>query len=311
MNVIFGSGVIGLLAKHILGPEWKIEPFYKSRFFSFNPSLCDNFIIRDDGLDDFIRDLTHKNCAVFVYKRAWSAAGQLVPQYDKLLCQSWLAKIFGANVPPQSESYYMNRLHLSVYDIRVNQLYQQLLDMYKTEILPNTKGEVTKIGRNYYIKDGVRHEFDHAISTIPLDALCKLMGGQVNLEAKTLHYLHVETSDLDFEGCNQLLVVDEYFPFYKAINVADNRYILYCHQDVDNPGALLMSMMRRFEIIDGTSITNALPVGPIPKIDLLENNGIYCVGSCAQWDWCMDIGSCILRLLKYANKTKPKEIIIK
>jgi len=50
MNIILGSGIIGLLAKLILGQDWKIIPFYRSRYFSFNPALDDNFIIRDEIL---------------------------------------------------------------------------------------------------------------------------------------------------------------------------------------------------------------------------------------------------------------------
>ena len=45
MNVIFGAGVVGLIARHVLVGNWQIVPFGRSRFFSFNPPLDDNFMI--------------------------------------------------------------------------------------------------------------------------------------------------------------------------------------------------------------------------------------------------------------------------
>jgi hypothetical protein len=304
MNVIFGSGIVGLLAKAILGPEWTIVPFYRSRFFTFNPALDDNFIIRDEGLDQFIKDLTgNPSTPVYVYRRAWSISGQLVPEYDAGLCKDWLAKIFGAQIPPQSEVYHANRMDLFVYDIRVNQLYQDLVNANLPELKEEAaKGLITSIGDHHFVRDGKRTDFDNAVSTIPLNALCGLMDRKIDLPSKTLHYLHVETEDLDFEGHNQLLIVDDIMSFYKATNVAPRRYLLYCHEEITDPGVYLMAFMRKFDILDGTSITEALPMGPTPKLENLEQNGIYCVGSYAQWDWCMDVGSCALRLLNYANR---------
>ena len=46
MNYILGSGIVGLTARHILGADWQVVPFYKSRFFSSNPPLDDNFLFK-------------------------------------------------------------------------------------------------------------------------------------------------------------------------------------------------------------------------------------------------------------------------
>lgn len=303
MNVIFGSGIVGLLARKILGPSWKVIPFYRSRFFSFNPALDDNFIIRDEQLDPFIKDLYGKSLPVYVYKRAWSIAGQIISDYSSGLCSDWLSKLFGTVIPPQSEIYHSNRMNLFVYDIRVNGLYQSLVNEFLSDLKEEAaKGAVTAVGDHFFIRDGNRIDFDHAVSTIPLDALCKLMNVNVELPSKTLHYLHVETDTLDFEGFNQLLVVDSPISFFKVANISKNRYLFYCHEDIPTPGVYLMAFTPRFEIIDGTSIENALPMGHTPKLDNVERAGIYCVGSYAQWDWCMDVGSCIMRLLKYAQR---------
>jgi len=303
MNVIFGSGVVGLLARKILGPSWKVVPFYRSRFFSFNPALDDNFIIRDDQLDPFIHDLYGQSLPIYVYKRAWSIGGQIIPEYNSGLCKDWLAKIFGGEIPPQSEVYHANRMNLFVYDIRVNGLYQNLVNEYLDDLKTEAaRGEVTAIGDHFFVRDGKREDFDNAVSTIPLDSLCKLMGVNVSLPSKTAHYLHIETDVLNFEGYNQLLVVDGVFSFFKATNVASNRYLVYCHEEIPNPGIYFMGFLPRFDIIDGTSIEHAIPMGSCPKLDNVERIGVYCVGSYAQWDWCMDVGSCILRLLKYAQR---------
>ena len=310
MKVIFGSGIVGLLARKILGPTWKIIPFYRSRFFSFNPALDDNFIIHDKQLEPFITDLYGKSLPLFVYKRGWSVGGHIVPEYDKNLCQDWLAKMFGPDIPPQSEIYHANRMNLFVYDLRVNGLYQALVNEYLEELkAESAKGEVTFIGPHHFIRNGQREDFDNAVSTIPLDALCRLMNITVNLPSKTIHYLHVETESLNFEGFNQLLVADNIFSFFKATNVAKNRYLIYCHEEIPNPGIYFMGFLPKFDIIDGTSLEHALPMGPIPKLNNLETAGIYCVGSYAQHDWCMDVGSCALRLLKYAGRDyKPQQL---
>lgn len=304
MNVIFGSGIVGLLAKLILGPSWKIVPFYRSRFFSFNPALDDNFIIRDDDIDPFVREmLADIGLKIFIYRRAWSIQGELMSEWDAGLCQDWLFKIFGSQIPQQTEIYMQNRMNLSVYDIRLNVLYQQLVNTFLDELKQeSTKGTVTAVGNHHFIRNGVREDFDNLVSTIPLNALCQLMGNNQELPAKTIHYLHLQTEELDFEGFNQSLVVDPIFSFYKATNVAPNRFLVYCHEEIPDPGIYFMNFMSKFDILDGTSVAEAIPMGPVPKLANLEQAGIYCVGSNAQWDWCMDVGSCILRLLRYAER---------
>lgn len=316
MNVIFGSGVVGLLARHILGPTWTVVPFYRSRFFTFNPALDDNFVISSPELDPVIKELnpTIGQLQTFLYRRVWSLNGQIIKEYDSMLCNQWLHKIFGTSIPPQAEMYMSGRMSLQVYDIRVNGLYQQLMTEYLPEIKEqSTKGLPTEIGPHYMVRNGIREDFDNAVSTIPLDALCKLMKIDFKLQAKTLHYVHVETDKLDFEGANQLLVVDKIFDFFKATNIAKDRYLIYMHNDVPDPGVYLMNFIEKFEIIDGTAIEGVIPLGHAPKLQNLEDAGVFCVGSSAQWDWCMDVGSCILRLVRYAgrgNKPATPKVIL-
>ena len=313
-NIILGSGIVGLLAKLILGPSWKIVPFYRSRFFSFNPALDDNFIIRDEKLDQFINDINKiLKTPMLMYQRSWSIGGELIKRADKELCYSWMYKLFGNDVPSQSEAYFAGKMSMFVYDMRVNQLYQELTNLYLDELKKNSaEGQISEIGDHYYIINDKKIEYDKMVSTIPLNALLNFMNIKSNLSAKTIHYLHIETDGLNFEGANQVLVVDSVTDFFKVTNIAPNRYLFYFHKDVPNPGTYMMGYIPKFEIIDGTSIESAIPYGNTPKLDDLESKDIFCVGSSAQWDWCMDVGSCILRLLKYAERgqqaNKPKTI---
>lgn len=303
-NVILGSGIVGLLAKAILGPTWKIIPFYRSRFFSFNPALDDNFIIASSETDAIIKQITNSlTVQNLFYSRAWSVSGQLVKNWDSTLCEAWLRKIFGVNIPPQSMAYYTNRLTLPIYNIRANQLYTSLLNNNASEIESEaSKGLVSEIGDHYLIRNGVKEEFDNAVCTIPLDALCKLLKSPIELPSKTLHYYHIQTDSLDFEGFNQQLVVDQVFDFYRVANIAPDRYLFYCHNEITNPGLYFMPILKSFEILDGTTVLSAIPSGTSPKLDLIEKKGLYMVGSSAQWDWCMDIGSCVLRLQRYSQR---------
>lgn len=311
-NVIFGSGIVGLFAKSIF-PTWKVIPFGRSRFFTFNPALDDNFIIRGEGIDEAIRDISKQPTRTHLYRRAFDVGGQLFGRFDKGLYDDWTMKIFGSKTPSQTLPYFNNQLDLHIYDIRTNQLYEQLLGRHLTDLKEEyAKGVVTEVGDHYFVRGGVKEEFDNVISTIPLPAMNTLMGLQQELPAKHVHLLHVHTDSLDFEGYNQTLVTDSKFAFYKVTNIAPERYLFYCHEEIPHPGPYLMPLLKNFDILDGTSIVNYLAMGGIPKLDHLEKKGVFSVGSYAQWDWCMDVGSCLLRLVRYAQRGfKPfkKEII--
>jgi len=314
MKIILGSGIVGLIAKLILGPSWTIIPFYRSRFYSFNPSLDDNFIIRDELIDDVIKQITQEiKLSVFEYKRAWSIGGQILPDWNEAICSDWLYKIFGDKIPPQSQIYNKQKMTFGVYDLRINDLYSKLTNIYIDELKQQSAvGKVTEIGDHYIVRNGVKSDFEQAINTIPLNHLASLCKLSINLPCKDIHYWHVRTNDLNFEGYNQLLVADRLFGFYKVTNIAPGRFMFYCHEDIPNPGTYLMGFMQKFEIIDGTSIPEAMPLGPMPELQILDQMGIFNVGSYAQWDWCSDVGSNILKLVRFANRgyvnAKPKYI---
>lgn len=303
MNVILGSGIVGLLAKAILGESWKVIPFYKSRYFSYNPALDDNFIIADGEIDPFVKQFMGKMPSKFTYNRAWSIQGQLYSAFDDGICNDWLANVFGPSIPAHALAYHRDRMSFNVYDIRLNEIYKSLINQNLPDLTEEArKGPIKSIKDHKIIRDSGIEEYDKIVSTVPLNVLCDLMDYNVDLQAKTVHYIHLATEDLDFEGFNQVMVADSAFGFYKAANIAPGRFLVYCQEEIPDPGAYFMAFMKSFDIIDGTSIDNTIPLGDMPSLSIMEQQDIFCVGSYAQWDWCADVGSNIKRLVRYANR---------
>jgi hypothetical protein len=237
----------------------------------------------------------------YMYKMSYSVLGQL-ETHSQPLCDAWLGKIFGSNVPPQAPPYMKSRTGFFVYNLHINKLYETLQNKYDAELEQNSKATVTNIGDHFYEAGGKRFDFDAAISTIPINKLNELCSANAQLETKQVWYYHIKTPDLDFEGANQVLTVDPEFIFYKVNNVAKNRYIFHCLQDIPVPGPYFMQFMNRFDILDGTTIEDVIPVGPKPNIKHINRLGISCVGAHAEHDWCADVGSNIMTLLRIKSQ---------
>lgn len=318
-GVIFGSGIVGLVAKKVLSGNWTVVPFGRSRFYSYNPPLADNFISADQGIDQLIRDLTGDQ-RTYVYTRAYSQDGRLVTEHDESVCSAWLSKIFTSHrrdhglvtgevptadlLPGQALAYMTRRLTFPVYGTRVNQLYQNLQNEYLGALKEEAaKGQVTEIGKNYFVRGGQRHEFDRAISTIPLGALLDLMGRESRLLTYAdEHFVLVKSGTIDIEGFNQALVADPILDFYRVINVAPQLYLFCFLVDIPAPGNYLMPIIGAADVIEGTKLPQAIPTGQTPNLDWLDEYGISCVGSHAQHDWCADVGSNLLRLVRLAQR---------
>jgi len=305
-GVILGSGVVAMLARKILGDDWTIYPFTRSRFYTFKPALGDNFVIRDKRIDDFIKSLGGD--IGYLYKTVYSLGGELLEHSDELV-NGWLTKVFGPDIPSHSEPHLVNRKAFFVYNLRLNQLYESMqqenIDYLKSQ---HKLGEITSIGDHHLIVGGNRVDFDVAISTIPLDRLCSLTRSRMDLPAVPVSYYHIQTGNLDFEGAHQLFVVEREIDFFKVANIAQDRYLFYCSTDIPNPGEYFMRFIKRFDLLDGTRMDRAIPAGNRPDLDAFKKMGIHCYGASAQWDWCMDVGSCILNMLK--DKEKLQQIAI-
>lgn len=295
---ILGSGLVGLLARKILGSSYTIIPFYKSRFFSYNPPLDDNFIICNKEIDYGMRQI-FGDVKRYSYRRRYSFKGEIVP-FNKHVCENWIYKIFGISIPGQVLPYYAGQSELEVYDLRSSNIYQSLMQEYKDEIEKGLAlGSLSNISADTITCGNKVMPYSHIVSTIPLNSFLGTSPSAGQLKARTVQILHVATQALNFEGCNQLLVADPELDFFKVTNIARDRYLFYFLDEQKNPGIYLMPIIPGvFDIIDGTSITDYIPLGSIPK---LVYPSIDFIGSYAQWDFCVDIGSCILRLLKISG----------
>ena len=134
MKFILGSGIVGLIARDILGPSWTLIPFYKSRFYTFNPSLSDNFIIKNDEISQYIKSSDIGKVQSFPYRRAYSVKGMLYGKHDDGICSDWCTKTFGYDHSSHISAYMKHGMEFDVYDVRINQLYQTLLEKYMPEI---------------------------------------------------------------------------------------------------------------------------------------------------------------------------------
>ncbi len=300
-NVIFGSGIVGMVAKKVLRGNWTIVPFSKSRFYSHFPPLADNFISVDKDIDLLMKDLTG-NTDVHFYRKGFSVNGELVTNFDGAVCGALLHKMFGNRIPSQSIPYMKNRMTMPVYRTRANELYLKLQAEHQQELVSEAGlGQVTEIGKHYFVRNGVKQEFDHAICTIPLPVLMGLMGLESQLTALPEHFVLVRSSKIDLEGCNQVFVADRELLFYKVVNISKGFYVFCSLVDIPNPGAYLMPIVGLADIVDGTMIDNAVPSGDMPDLGWLVEYGISCVGSYALWDWCADVGSNLLKLVRVSS----------
>lgn len=303
-NFILGSGVTGMLAKHILG--WKLVPFYRSRFFSFKPALDDNYIIHDSRLDDFMTHLGAK--PAFLYKVSYSLDGQLLPHADSI-CNIWAMKVFGSEPPQHLNAYMGSHTGYFIYNLKLNELYEKLQSQYKAELSQAAESIITEIGDHYFIRGGKRVEFDRVVSTIPLKVLLQLCRIPANLTMRRAWFFHIKTNGLDFEGANQVLVADQQYDFYKVTNIAPERYLFCCLHDIPLPGPYFQLFMPQFDIIDGTTIDNVIPIGT-PSLSAVERLGITCIGAHAEHDWCADVGSNLLKLLRTQGANPQPRIIM-
>jgi len=307
-NVIFGSGIVGLIARYCLPGNWTVVPFRRSRYFSFSPPLSDNFIIRDAEIDDVVAEFGGEINST-LYSFAYSLDGQIIREYNEVYAASWLNKLYCGQVASQALAYWRGRMSVPIYTIRAQSIYEALMSnniaYLKGEAM---KGDVTEIGDHFFVRNGVKEEFDNAISTIPLTVLYDLMRlDNSGLKTVSEYYYHLTSEALDFEGVNQLFVVDEMIDFYRCTNVCRGGYMFYSTRDISQPGAYFMQIIGNADLIDGTMIKDGVPVGPMPDLTAIESKGIFCVGSSAQHDWCMDVGSCIKRLVNYSKRGhKPR-----
>lgn len=303
MNYILGSGVVSFAARHILGSNYKIINAGPSRFYNYNPAPADNFILVSDQLKQFESILSPLiGTKKAEYKCAWSNFGQISRGFNKANCNTWLSKIFDFRIPSHAIHVLKNRLEFNVYENRINSLYATLFDKHKTSMLDaiNIDKLLSIEPHKLIFKDCVI-EFDKLISTIPLNHLYKLIGCNDILNSVGVSIVYLKTKSLNFEGFNQLWIVDPNIPFYKAQMIKENEYLFYFNSKIENPGLLLNAYIEDFDLITGVWIESALPSDDIPFLNNLNNYGIIPIGASAQWDYCMDFSSCLFKIMQVAE----------
>lgn len=294
-NIILGGGLTALIARDILGSNWSIIPIAKSRFYTYKPALDDNHILKDDRTDDYVKYLG--GGIPFLYKTAYSFEGQLY-NYQQQLANLWLSKVYGENIPPQSNAVMSTRKHYFIYSIKANELYTNLMTKYASDIANSlTLGKPNKIENKTIYTDTQAIEYDNIISTIPYEALTKYLNIKYDKQTIPTYYYHIKTDTLDLEGNSEVLICDHQIEFYKVRQLTPDRYLFYCNHELDMPGQYFMQFMPRYDLLDGTRIIDAIPCGIKPNLKHIEDKQIYCVGKHAQVDPYMCIGSSIKRLL--------------
>jgi len=306
MTVILGSGVIGCLARLILDGA-RMVPFRKSRYYSFDRPLADDFIryADVDGLGDVLGDCGPK----LMYKRPFSYQGQLFYNAHPMVVDPYLRKVYGESVPVHAakalETAFMT------FAGTVMQLYAGLQRKFWDEIQGAAEiGKVLSIdlsARRVRCSSG-ELEYDRLVSTVPLDAFLGLCGRDASgLRARDSCAYRIVSSRVDLEGAGQCLVSDLDIGFYKVVRTGVSEHVFFTFEPVDNPYLHFGSCLGYdLDIVDARRIPGAVPVGSPPDLGWLEELGVLCVGSNAQWDDMMDVTGCVRRILRFAGG-RPSE----
>ena len=304
MNIILGSGVNAFAARHILGSDYKIISAGPSRFYKFNPAPADNFIYVNNNLkplESVLSTLIGKRKAD--YRCAWSNYGKITRGYDQVNVMSWLAKLFGVYVPSHIPYVLQNRFEFQVYENRINNLYSALYEKHKDTMLEYNIDSIDKIEpHKISMKNGQIIEYEKIISTIPLNDFIKLIGyADLNLKSIGVSAIRVRSNELDFEGFNQLWIVDPEITFYKSQIVKEDEYIFYFNYKVEQPAKLLSPYIKDFDLLTGTWIDGAIPAGELPHTSILNEFDVINLGMSAQWDYGMDFSSCLFRIMQISD----------
>lgn len=290
-NYILGSGLIALLAKKILGDNWDIIPYNKSRYYSFKIPLADNDIIWSDKIDMSMYGTP------ILSKRAFSYCGELIFGDLPWVKNQYVEKLFGEI--DQLGTKLLPTV-ISRASIQANELYSNLLREFLSTIKANEQyGHIKSIENNKIITTNKILPYDNIISTIPLNILFQILQINSNLQSKAAYCYHIMTDQLDFEGAERVYVIDKEIEFYQANQLDKYNYVLFAFNEIKNASKYFPAFMNNScEIVNQTCIPESIPIGN-PNIDFLKDLNIYCIGSNAQWDYWMDISSCINRILKH------------
>jgi hypothetical protein len=299
-NFILGSGVVGCIARAISG--YTLIPFKKSRYYSLDIPLAENNIPFTDDIEVFMSEYSKVGP---IFKEVMSSDGVL--STDNVIREIYLKKVFGGY--PDYAKELLCKTTMS-YQMSVIQLHDKLQDKFINEINSSIKifGDVVAIdleNKRIKFKGGQTNEFDKIISTIPLDALAKLCGVELELKAKTVCYYHIVTKTINLEGADTCLVADEEVEFFKVVKLpGENEYLFWANDGLESPYKYFGNYLTyNMDIMAAFRIQDAIPLDTA-DLSVFENAGISCVGCNAQWDSLVDVGTSIKRLLRLCGTNK-------
>jgi len=303
-NYILGSGLVALLCRKVLGPDWKIIPLGPSRFYSQGvPAWGDDFIVYDDKLKDFFDDWGFDTLPLF-FNRPLSAGGTLV--YNDVFLNDYLNRLEISD-DPIARQYF--KTDFTVFGFSCIQLWNKLIK----ELLPDIKSFYQKHKnsrgietiRDHKISIKTDHgysyiEYDNLISTVPYHVLSDMAGIEDNNLYDDIYYYYIEDDSLDIEKANQVLVCDAQIPFHKCTKINNKRYLIEIIGDYyENIYEVLFPVLGgTFEIKTANLIRKGFSTTSLMNDEWLSNNNVTTIGSLAQCDPLMDIGSCLKRTIK-------------
>jgi len=297
-KVIIGSGLTSLICRKILGNNWEIIPFSPSRFYSRGvPALGDDFVVYDTSVLEIIKDWGLNTSPLF-YKRPYSISGSLL--YNDSFADRYFNKI-GIDSNPLTLDYY--KTNFTVFGFSCIQMWNLLVREFISEIkmfqskYPNAKTIKRINDHTITLNSGEVIEYESAVSTVPYHALCQWSGLPFNGMMDNTYQYFIYDKNIDLESANQALVCDEEIPFHKCTKISKNRYLFeiignYYENIYEELGRIIGY---EFEIISGSMVENGHIFSSKMDKQYLEHNDITCIGSYAQCDPLIDIGSAIKR----------------
>lgn len=295
MNYILGSGLIAFIAKDIF-PDYQILPIGKTRFYRYDIATCDDYIVYDKKIDQYMTDRWKSPLPPIYFKRAYSISGKIIYNTNLPYIDQWLQKVYGDDQPQIAEDWMQDGF---VYPTRGTDMFQKLeTDCLKSvrEFI-SSKDQVLSIdAQNKIIRTEHKElEYDKIISTIPRNYLFLLLGIKAELSKQNLYTFVVKTNDLNFEGASELLVVDNEIDFYKCTNLGNETYQFFTNVDIQDITGYLQNFISNFNLIKGTCIIDAVYKGD--PHDALIPDDIKCVGASACWNDLIDLRMSIRQLL--------------
>jgi hypothetical protein len=294
---ILGSGIIGLIARHVLGASYTLIPFKRSRYYSFQTPVADDDIVYNEHTAGLLRTLQIISTSQY-FPTAISMSGQLFFNKD-----TWsnliVDKLYGDEPHPLASK--LLSADIQAHSAHASVLYTTLLEKYRDDINSAVQWNIDSIAQNQITINGQIHDYDSLISTIPLNALLSLTKLRSFLKSKDYHVFIIGTDQFNLEGAQRCFIADMAIPFWKANVINNSTYQFFSNGQVEGADAIFSLLTNgRYQVLASTVVKEAFPCGapPIELLNRLKLDGIECIGSNARWDYFYDIATSLNHILK-------------